>query len=326
MSVSLVRAMLSGQEHFAITGASGWLGRTTLELLLGALGPKRFGDQVTGFASTSRSVTLRDGTKVRLQPLDRLCDLLPAPTYLLHFAYLTRDRLNEMGVPEYITANLAITAAVARAIQRFHPLGVFTTSSGAVYESDGRFVTDVAANPYGALKYIEELLVRRAAADVGTRSVVTRIFSLAGAYMTKPDLYALGDFVLQALGGGPIKIRARIPVERSYCAADDVVTLALACLLDGGAGDDVIFDSGGQIVEIGQLAEHVRQIIGRSQIALDRDWDPSAVPDRYVGEGASMSAMAAHYGLSLLPLEHQIRDTADYLQAQGFCATKTNAL
>ncbi|HVE47736.1 MAG TPA: NAD-dependent epimerase/dehydratase family protein [Acidimicrobiales bacterium] len=314
MSVRLIRSLLSGHERFAVTGASGWLGRTTLELLAGALGPQQFRDQVVGFASTSRTVTLRAGTEVRLQPLHRLAELAPAPTHLLHFAYLTRNRVPEVGVPEYVTANLAITAAVISAIQRFRPSGVFTTSSGAVYGPDGYFVTDVAANPYGALKYLEELAVRCAAADAGTRSVVTRVFSLSGAYMTKPELYGLGDFLLQVLAGGPITVRATRPVERSYCAAADVVTLALACLLRGDGQEDLVFDTGGDVIEVGQLADRVIGALGLTEVSVERSWDPQAPPDRYVGDGTAMSALALTYGLPLLAIDGQIRETAAYLR------------
>lgn len=315
VSGDLVRSLMSGQERFAVTGASGWIGRTALELLAGALGTERFHEAVTGFASEKRTVTLRDGTVAHLRPLDQLTQLSPPPTHLLHFAYLTRDRLNKVGLHAYIRANLTITATVVGAIDRFRPLGVYSTSSGAVYGSDGKFVTDVTANPYGALKYLEELTIRRAAEDVGCRSVVTRIFSLSGAYMTKPELYALGDLILQASAGGPIVVRAGAPVERSYCAAADVVSVALTCLLDSSVSNDLVFDSGGVVVEVGELARHVRSVLGRPELVIDRSWNPSGPPNRYVGDGAAMSALAAEHGLPVKSLDEQIRDTAAYLES-----------
>ncbi|HUR24164.1 MAG TPA: NAD(P)-dependent oxidoreductase [Acidimicrobiales bacterium] len=312
MKTPLLRSLLSGQERFAVTGASGWLGRTALDLLAEALGPDRFREAVVGFASTAKAVTLRDGTAAELRPLGQLPRLAPAPTHLLHFAYLTRDRVAEMGVPAYVEANTAITATVVGAIDRLRPAGVFGASSGAVYRAGGGFVTDVAADPYGALKHLEELAIRRAAADAGGRSVVARIFSLTGAYMTRPDLYALGDLVQQALAGGPMVVRARGPVERSYCAAGDVVTLALCSLLGEGDGD-VVFDTGGDVVEVGELAELVREAVGAPVAPLQRSWDPAVPADRYVGDGARMSELAARQGLVLQSLQDQVRETASYL-------------
>lgn len=314
VSVRLIRSLLSGEERFAVTGASGWLGRTTLELLAGALGPQQFRDRVAGFASASRTVTLRAGTEVRLQPLHRLADLAPAPTHLLHFAYLTRDRVTEMGVPEYARSNLSITAAVVGAIQRFSPVAVFTTSSGAVYAPGGGFVTDVSGEPYGALKYIEELSVRRAAADAGTRSVIARIFSITGAYMTKPQLYALGDFVLRALAGGPIDIRARGPVTRSYCAAGDVVALGLCCALRG-RDEDLVFDTGGDVVEMGELAERVRAVLALPDLRIQRSTAIGGPADCYAGNVERMSELAKDHGLTMQTLDDQIHETASYLAA-----------
>lgn len=309
---SLVREMLTGHERFAVTGASGWLGRTALELLAGALGPEDFRRQVTGFASRDRTLTLCDGTVAELHGFHRLADLNPPPTHLLHFAFVMRNRVVAMGVPAYGQANLAILSSVVDAITRFRPRGVFCTSSGAVYEADGSFVADIETDPYGTLKRLEELAIRRVAADIGGRSIVTRVFSLGGAYMTRPEQYALGNFVLQALAGGPIEIRARGRVERSYCSAADVVAVALACLLSDGPAD-LIFDSAGEAVEMGELAGHVRDTLQLSDMAIERAWDPAAAPDRYVGDGTQMCALAARHGIRMQTLTEQIQETASYL-------------
>lgn len=309
---SLVREMMTGHERFAVTGASGWLGRSALELLAGALGPEDFRRQVTGFASRDRTITLRDGTVAELHAFPRLAELNPPPTHLLHFAFVMRSRVVPMGVPAYGEANLAILSSVVDAITRLRPHGVFCTSSGAVYEPDGSFVADIETDPYGTLKRLEELAIRRAAADVGGRSIVTRVFSLGGAYMTRPEHYALGHFVLQALAGGPIEVRARSRVERSYCAAADVVAVALACLLSDGPAD-LIFDSAGEAVEMGELACQVRDALQLPGIAIERALDPAVPPDRYVGDGSQMSALAASHGIRMQSLAEQIEETASYL-------------
>lgn len=314
MSFSLIRPLLQGDERIAVTGASGWLGRTALDLLAELLGPVAFGATVAGFATRAKSVVVRSGLSVPLRPLSELATTAPPPTHLLHFAYLTRDRLTAMGTERYALANLGITATVTDAVERFRLRGVMMASSGAVYE-DGHFASDVDANPYGALKRLEELSVRRAAADVGARSVVARVFSVAGPYMTKPDLYALGDLVLRAIAGSPLLVRARRPVYRSYCAAADVVALSLGCLL--GEGDaDAVFDTGGEVVEIGELADHVRGALELPHLPIEREMDPALPADRYVGNPERFTEMAARLGLTLQPLDVQIRSTAGWLRRE----------
>lgn len=309
----MVRGLLRGDERFAVTGASGWLGRTALELLAEVLEPVNLGEQVAGYASEAKTVSLQNGCRVPLRPLQELPTLVPAPTHILHFAYLTRDRLADLGVAAYARANIAISTTLAGAVERLRPRGVFSISSGAVYGPGRVLHHDVESEPYGSLKHVEEMVLRQAADDAASRSVTARVFSLSGPYMTKPALYALGDLILQAMAPGPVVIHARHPVHRSYCAAADVVALGLASLMSDDDPVDMIFDSGGEVVELGQLAEAVLRVLGRPHTAVRRSWDLDADPDRYVGDGATMSRLAARHGLRLQPLDEQVRTTAAYL-------------
>lgn len=304
----------TGDERFAVTGASGWLGRTTLDVLARAMGDDAFLQRVTGFASAPKDVVLRSGLVVPLRPLKELRNLDPAPTHLVHLAYQTRNRVAELGLGPYIQANVEITSLVLDALQRHRPRGVFATSSGAVYAPEGGFVTDVESNPYGSLKYQEELVVRRAAGDIGARSVVARVFSVAGAYITKPELYALGELIMGALAGAPLALRARGPVVRSYCAAADLIRLGILALLSPGARTDEIFDSGGTVVEVGELAEQVTSVLGVGDLPIERAMAPDVAVDRYVGDVDQMAALASGYGMQLQSLSEQILDTAAYLQ------------
>lgn len=313
MSVSLVRSLLSGQERFAVTGASGWLGRTALELFEDAYGPG-LAEHVVGYASAAKAIRLRSGSVVNLRSLDRLPEMDPGPTHILHFAYLTRDQVGLVGLDTFARTNLAITATVVAALEDLRPQGVLTASSGAVYEGGGRLATNLATNPYGTLKHLEELAIRRAAHDVAANSVVVRIFSVTGPYISKPELYALGDLVLQALAGGPLVVRSNRPVVRRYCAAADVVALGLSVLLGSEEGTgDTLFDSGGDLIEVGELANQVRAALELPHLGIERSWDPDLPADSYAGDGFEMEAMAAYHGLQLRDLRDQIRETASYL-------------
>ena len=315
VSAVVVRRRLRGDERFAVTGASGWLGRTALDLLAGALGAPAFAERVVGYASARKSVRLRSGLDVPLRPLAELSRSDPPPTHILHFAYQTRDRAAVLGLGPYVVANLEITTTVLDAVQRHRPEGVLVASSGAVYAADGGFAVDLTQNPYGSLKFQEEMILRRAAGDVGARSVVARVFSVAGAYMTKPELYVLGDLVLRALAGASLVLRSRDPVYRSYCAAADVVALGLVCLLGESVPADVVFDSGGKVVEVGELAERVRAVLGLPHLAIERSFLSGGAADRYVGDTDQMAVLASRYGLRLQSLDEQIIDTAAFLRS-----------
>jgi nucleoside-diphosphate-sugar epimerase len=145
--------------------------------------------------------------------------------------------------------------------------------------------------------------------------VIPRVFSISGPYMTKPELYALGDLVLQANRGDRLRIRATRPVFRSYIAADDLLSLCIATALAGER--DLVFDSGGDIVEVGQLAEMVRAAAGRPDLPIDRTWDPGAEADRYVADGTVIEILAERFDVTLQSLPDQVAGTAIDLLRRG---------
>ncbi len=192
---------------------------------------------------------------------------------------------------------------------------MFLASSGAVYGPGRAFDEDLARNPYGVLKRRDELLFADACRAAGTRLAVARIFNLSGPYINKLDSYALASFLIDALAGRPIAIRAAQRVERSYVHVGDVVGLALAILLDP-TNEAVAFDTAGErVVEVGELAAMVRDLVGRPDLDIGRPpVDASRPADRYVGDGAAMTALARRYGLARLDLAEQVRQTAEYLR------------
>ena len=308
----LVEAALHGStERIAVTGATGWFGAVALDLLFTAFGEEAPAG-VTGYASTAREVKVSDGRTMMVRPLAELVDQSPAPTVLLHFAFLTRNRVADLGVDAYTSQNLAITATVLDSIATHRPKRVVVASSGAVYAASGRLASDVRANPYGTLKHIDEQAFRAATRDVGGVCVVPRVFSVAGARMTKPGLYALGSMIAMAAGGGPIEVRARGPVLRSYCGVDEVVALALWAAL---TGREATFDSGGTVVEVGDLARMVARVHGLADDVIRRTWEANGITDRYVGDGRQMEGLAADAGLTLRTLPALVGETSDWLTA-----------
>lgn len=305
--VDLVRSLLLQTDDIvAVTGATGWIGSAAMDLLYEALGDEA-PFRVTGYASTVRELVVSDGRAVVVRPLRELSTQSAAPTTLLHFAFLTRDRVAELGIDAYTCQNVAITTTVLDAIARHRPRRVVTASSGAVYSTNDRFVSDLSAEPYGTLKRLDELALRAATHDAGGVCVVPRIFSLGGRHMTKSRLYALGDMIAMAAAGGPIDVRAQGPVLRSYCGADEVVALALWVAFSGRSS---VFDTYGPSIELGDLALMVAEVHGLPPSAVHRTWNPAASTDRYVGDGRLMEALASEAGLRLRTLHDLVAETS----------------
>lgn len=255
------------------------------------------------FASTSKQLTLDDGTTIAVAPL---ADLPGTPhDVLLHFAYATREHAAGAA---YVEVNAAITATVVEAIARQRPGAVVYASSGAVYARGGGLAWDVRADPYGALKRLDELTLRAAAQDAGAAAVVARVFNLAGPWLLKRG-FAIANLIDQVEAGGTVTIRAPHPVVRSYVDVEDLVALLLA---RADARADAQFDTAGEVaVEVGELAARVARVLGRdAELRIEREWDPDAPADRYVGDGARWGSLCAEHGIVPRDLDAQIARTA----------------
>lgn len=301
--------------RYLVTGAGGWPGQATLEMLDEALG-ERVSGLVHAFASTGREHLLRSGRRIRLKPLAELCDLpvVGEPTYLAHYAFLTREKTADRPLATYVAANRSITELVVREARRLGVEGSFVTSSGAVYTSDGSLSRSVADNPYGALK-VEEEQAFAALSDDGSRAAICRIFNLAGPFINKP--FALSSFLGAALAGRDIRIESDRPVLRSYVHVRDVVAVGFAGMLGPGDGSAGPFDTAGdEVVELAELARRVLAVLDRHDLSVSRPLMSPTGADRYVGDGATFRARAAAAGLALASLDDQIRDTAVFM-AEG---------
>ena len=123
-------ALRQSEHRIVLTGASGWLGRATLDLLQDALGDD-FRQRVFCFGSKQADVRLYDTQIITQQPLADLHTLSSQPTLLLHFAFLTKDRAEKMPPADYRAANRRIRQSVLDALDVIGVEAAFLASSGA---------------------------------------------------------------------------------------------------------------------------------------------------------------------------------------------------
>jgi nucleoside-diphosphate-sugar epimerase len=299
-----------GRERVIITGAGGWLGLATLEMLHTLLG-EAVHDRVICFGSRERTLTLRGGLTLEQRPLEGLAALTPEPSLLLHLAFLTQEKAKAMSPEAYAAANWGISLKVMAALNRTGVRAVFLASSGAVYLADNRKAPR-SKRVYGALKLEDEARFTGWAEDTGGRLVIARIFNLAGPYINKRSSYALAAFIADALAGRPIEIEATHRVYRSYVAIEELMSVVLAALTAEGSGV-VAFDTAGDAApEIDGVAHAVADALApRLKVlrpAMARD-----LPDRYVGDGAAFRALGETHGVRSVSFAEQIRQTADYM-------------
>jgi nucleoside-diphosphate-sugar epimerase len=308
----VAETLRGGDEVIAVTGATGWFGAVAMDMLYGALGDEAE-ERVVGYASRERELVVADGRVATARPLEDLVTQDASPTTLLHFAFVPRDQIAVLGVDAYVAQNVAMTTTVLDAIARHKPRHVVVTSSGAARSSTGQWQADLAHHPYGTLKRLDELAFRAATQEVGGCCVIPRVFSVGGDRLARPDVYALASMIAMAEAGGPIDVLARGPVYRTYCGVDEVVALSLWAAV---SGHDVVFDTCGAVVEVGELACVVAREHGIGEGAVRRTWDVEAVADRYVGKGLLMQELAASATLHLRPLDALVRASSGSLRTE----------
>ena len=288
-----------------LTGASGWFGRTALHGYEQAHGAEALRRQVIPFASRERWVAFGSPHgPVLARPLASITEVHD-PAGLLHLAFLTRDKVAELGLGAYVASNRAITATVGQLLQAWPVMPVVTTSSGAAAALDGQ-PPDLGGNPYASLKQEEEGLLERAAAS--RMAVVFRVFAASGQFMTRPGKFALGDFLLQAMAGEPIRIRARHPVTRSYVSAETMLALSWQLLQQPqGAGSLQRFDACTDTLTLQELAQLVAAETGAAVISPEIP--PGAAHDNYQGDLSRFRSLLRKRQLQPPTMAEQIRLT-----------------
>ena len=309
--------VIGGYGRVVVTGASGWVGRNVVDLLIGELG-EVFADRVVLSTSRARSLPTTAGSIAMLSTLD-LVGLAPGPrTLIIHCGFPTQDQVDVMGAPVYVDSITRLRLAMESVIESLGTIDMVYISSGAATSVERGVDVAQRTQVYGQAKLDDEAAYAEATARTGGRLCLVRAFALSGPYMTKPEAYALGGMIMQTEATGRIEVRATRPVRRSYMAIDDMLRIAIHAVGELESGDSVTFETAGEIVEMGELAARVLGVLGADPSAVVRPAiDPDASADDYLGDPAVVRALAARAGITPAPLDEQIALTANWLRAEG---------
>lgn len=281
------KTILSPTDRFLVLGASGWFGQTFLRLVH----PQA---QILATSSTKRG-------EFATWSAESIRDY--KPTVVVNFAFLTSEKVKTEGIEAFIAVNELLTEQFLEASRFPTVRAALTVSSGAAVA----FPLDMATNPYGVLKKLEE----DAALKLVTEQrcvVVARAWSVSGPDVRIPRKYAFSDLVLQAKSGA-IQVNASQPVFRRYVGVDDFLEVSMARLLSGWSGT---IDSGGELVEVGELAERVRSIVN-PQASISRVEQTSTEPSIYASDDVSWREACGESGINPSEIDEQIREVANRL-------------
>ena len=214
------------------------------------------------------------------------------------------------------TANVLAFARVTGATRFLH------VSSGSVY---GRqlpvdFVAeDHPAAPdasdaramHGEAKRASEMLCA-IHADASLEPTIARCFAFVGPYLPLDVHFAIGNFIRDALAGGPIRVSGDGTAIRSYLYAADLAVWLWTILLRGRAMRPYNVGSA-DAISIADLAALVRDVVAPgAAVAIARAPAPGVPPARYV---PSVERAAADLGLApTVPLREAIARTARFVR------------
>lgn len=280
-----------------ITGASGWFGQTAANLMLNSGLPYLL------LASHTRTINSLGKTfEVNYFDLDQIRSF--SPTVIIDCAFITRERINEYGLQNYINQNQQIQKQLVHLLSLPTVKRFISFSSGAAVFPRDAGLGEIEDNPYGFLKRKAELYLQKLSSEIKKPGVIARAWSVSGAYVTKPKSFALTDFISQAVNG-ELRINASIPVFRRYSAVEDLLALSLAETENSSFN---ILNSEGPLIEMAELARHVVSLINPSaKITRARPTEKGI--DNYFSNTHRWSDLERELSFDPLDLRSQIVNT-----------------
>lgn len=289
---------LAGSRIF-ITGGTGFFGIWLLESIAAANDALKVGVGATVLSRNPAAFLARMPHLAVRSEFEWLCghpSHFISPTarhdYLLHLATATSPQVGRTDAVEMLKTKLSSISHVLDYARHARVRRMLVASSGAVYGPQPTELTHIAEtfrgapdpmNPSSAYGNGKRLVEQMCALTPEVDTVIARCFSFVGPHLPLDGRFAAGNFLRDALAGGPIRIRGDGRAMRSYLHAADLSIWLLTLLLKGRphAAYNVGSD---QALSILELAQRVAAATGRPiEIALaGATSSEAAASDRYV--------------------------------------------
>jgi nucleoside-diphosphate-sugar epimerase len=277
-----------------VTGANGWFGRSALSVL------REYDVEIYATSNRTTNLTL-EGSEFAVRVWDENSINTFRPTAVIDCAFLTKDHLSDYAEEDYFATNRLL-------ISRAKWLANLPSVKQFVGFSSGARLTD-PTGPYGKLKAEYELEIEASARrNPELAAVIARAWSVSGRLVTKPSVFAFSDFILQA-ETGVIRVNSEGLVNRRYVSIDDLLLVSSALAREPGFQ---ILDSGGELVELGQLAQMVIETLN-PKAELQRQLRPGYPENNYYSDNSNWLTACEKLGYLPSSIYIQIQDVAEML-------------
>jgi dTDP-glucose 4,6-dehydratase len=196
-------------------------------------------------------------------------------THVIHAATEASEKLNNETPGLMLDIISAGTRRTLEFAARCGAKKILLTSSGAVYGTQPASLTHIAedyagapdvSNPrsaYGEGKRFSELLCAIHGSRHGIETKIARCFAFVGPYLPLDAHFAIGNFIRDALAGGPIAVKGDGTPFRSYLYAADLAAWLWTILFRGVANRPYNVGSS-QAVTIAETAAAVSRALGEN--------------------------------------------------------------
>ena len=291
---------LARPRRIAITGASGFVGRSLLDLLNeAALAGPRIEVTAVSRHPVPEASSRWSGLHLQWAPCDLTSQVpdLPVPELVIHAASAAVSASGSSSEERAGTELLIADGLCEWVAQSRTAPHVVLVSSGAVYGEQSKSLLRIAptaavdvksADPYTAAKLaVEQRLIReRDAGSIGL--TVARLFAFLGPNFDRHSHYAFAQFIDEALGSGVITIRGGGRKIRTYLFEQDMAAWLVTALLAGPLPQAINVGSG-RAISLHSLARVVGRLTGAD--IQTRTVSESQGRQRYVPDVTSTKAL-----------------------------------
>lgn len=241
-------------ERIFLTGGTGFFGCWLLESFLWANDRLSLNSQVTVLSRSpnafrTKAPHLAGHAAVSVMQGDIRTFAFPAGTFacVIHAANESSARLNAEAPLQMLETIVEGTRRTLEFAKAAGTRNFLLTSSGAIYGKQPEQITHIpeeysgAPDPlapqsaYGEGKRLAEHLCALYA-DTRLQPKIARGFAFVGPYLPLDIHFAIGNFIRDALNGGPILVKGDGTPRRSYLYAADLAVWLWTILLRGHPG------------------------------------------------------------------------------------------
>lgn len=274
---------ISGQK-WAVVGASGWIGSNIVHF------GREFEIEIDSYGSHARTELIA-GREAEVKKYDLATFKSSDYDFIWDCAFQTREKLKNN--PDLSDENSKLIEMSKRLLSR-NDFGAYVYfSSGAAIAKDGQ------TEPYALAKSIAEMELSEIGSARESDLRIHRLWNVTGPYCRKLQDFAFTSLIHNAVTLRKVRFSSETYVWRRFADLRQIIGLAVA------KKNKHPLDSGGELVEIREIARHLANLLPFDIEISDRR--NSDLSDRYYSDSKGYESALIDLGLSPRTLNEQIQ-------------------